>query len=214
MGNGTISRHSFRVLSGTSGVVGVLMLVLSFAINPGPPHNADSSELIRFGQNNFGTILWGAWLQAAGPVLIVLFAFALVHLAGATQRLAGWMTLFGASVLMTTSLIEISFYISALFPDPAIMPTISLQFIHAVQHLYFFIAAPALFFPLGMVLLGSTILPRVFAYLGLGLAIGFELLGLIFLRRLTLPDPVTALAGVQALWWLGAAVMLMLRDGR
>jgi hypothetical protein len=27
----------------------------------------------------------------------VLFAFALVHLVGATQRLAGWMTFFGAT---------------------------------------------------------------------------------------------------------------------
>jgi hypothetical protein len=190
------------------------MLVLSFTINPGPPHDADYAELVKFGQNNFGTILWGAWLQAVGPVLLVLFAFALVHLAGATQRLAGWMTLFGASVLMTTSLIEITFYISALFPDPAVMPTISLQFIHGVQHLYFFTAAPALFFPLGMVLLNSSILPRIFGYLALVLAIGFGSLGLIFLRRLTLPDPVTALAGVQALWWLGAGVTLMLRDGR
>ena len=99
-------------------------------------------------------------------------------------------------------------------PDPAVMPTVSLQFIHAVQHLYFFVAAPALFFPLGVVLLNSTILPRVFAYLALGLATGFELLGLIFLRSLTLPDPVTAFAGVQALWWLGAGVVLMFRDGR
>jgi hypothetical protein len=199
-----------------SGVVGVLMLVLSFAINPGPPHDVEYhyADVVKFGQDNFTTILWGAWLQAVGPVFIVLFAFALVHLTGATQRLAGWMTLFGASVLMTTSLIEISFYISALFPDPAIMPAISMQFIHAVQHLYFFVAAPALFFPLSVVLLGSTILPRAFGYVALGLAIGFELLGLIFLRRLTLPDPVTAFAGVQALWWLAAGITVMLRDGR
>jgi hypothetical protein len=94
------------------------------------------------------------------------------------------------------------------------MPTISLEFIHAVQHLYFFVAAPALYFPLGMVLLDSSILPRVFGYLALVLATGFGLLGLIFLRRLTLPDPVTAFAGVQALWWLAAGIMLMLRDSR
>src|SRR5271167_5024596 len=76
-----------------------------------------------------------------------LFAFSLVHLAGATQRLAGWMTFFGATILMTVSLIEITFYISALHPDPATMPSISLIFISAVQHLYFIVAAPALFLP-------------------------------------------------------------------
>lgn len=82
-------------------------------------------------------------MQAVGPVLIVLFAFALVHLAGATERLVGWMTLFGATILMTVSLIEVTFYISALNPDPVTMPSISLKLISAVQHLYFMVAAPA-----------------------------------------------------------------------
>ena len=209
-----ISRRSFGILSGLSGIVGVLMLILSFTINPGPPRDAGYAELVRFGQNHSATILWGAWLQAVGPVLIVLFAFALVHLAGAVQRLAGWMTLFGASVLMTTSLIEITFYISALFPDPALMPAISMHFISAVQHLYFFAAAPALFLPLGIVLVSSAILPRVFGYLAVGLAIAFAALGMIFLRRLMLPDPVTAFAGVQAIWWLGASVTLVIRNMR
>ena len=209
-----ISKRSFCMMSGLSVIVGVVMLILSFVINPGPPHDADYAELIRFGQRHSITVLWGAWLQAVGPVLIVLFAFALVHLAGAAQRLAGWMTLFGASVLMTTSLIEITFYISALFPDPALMPAISLRFIGAVQHLYFFAAAPALFLPLGFVLVGSSILPRVFGYLAVGLAIAFGALGVIFLPKLMLPDPVTAFAGVQALWWLGAGVTLMLQNMR
>lgn len=214
MSESAISRRSFCLMSSLSGMVGVVMLILSFVINPGPPHNADYAELIRFGQRHSVTVLWGAWLQAVGPVFIVLFALALVHLAGAAQRLAGWMTLFGASVLMTTSLIEITFYISALFPDPEMMPTISLRFIGAVQHLYFFAAAPALFLPLGLVLVGSSILPRVFGYLAVGLAFAFGALGVIFLRTLMLPDPVTAFAGVQALWWVGAGVTLMFRNMR
>ena len=55
--------------------------------------------------------------RRSGRLLIVLFAFALIaHLAGATQRLAGLDDLFGATILMTVSLIEITFYISALSP--------------------------------------------------------------------------------------------------
>src|SRR6516164_1072754 len=169
MDKGFTSKRSFCILSGLSGILGVVLLIVSFGIAIPPPENATRAEVLEFGRQHYAGVLWGAWLQAVGPVLIVLFAFALVHLTGATQRLAGWMTLFGASVLMTTSLIEISFYISALFPDPAIMPAISMQFIHAVQHLYFFVAAPALFFPLSVVLLGSTILPRAFGYVALGL---------------------------------------------
>jgi hypothetical protein len=49
--------------------------------------------------------LWGSWLQAVGPLLNVLFAFAIVCLAGATTRLAGWMTMFGGTILMMVSLV-------------------------------------------------------------------------------------------------------------
>jgi hypothetical protein len=104
----------------------------------------------------------------------VLFAFALVHLAGAAQRLAGWMTLFGATILMAVSLIEVTLYISALNADPPMMPSISLKLISAVQHLYFMVAAPALFLPLGMVLVSCPVLPRIFGYLALLLAAALQ----------------------------------------
>jgi hypothetical protein len=214
MGHHSISNRRFCVLSGLSGVVGVVLLIISFAINNGPPPEASSAELVRFGQQHFANILWGAWLQAVGPVLIVLFALALVHIAGATLRLAGWMTFLGASILMTVSLIEITFYISAMNPDPAIMPSISLRLIYAVQHLYFIVAAPALFLPLGIVLVSSRILPRLFGYLALFLAACFATLGVVFLLHITLPGPVTAFAGIQALWWLAAAITLVVRSGK
>ena len=196
---------------GLCGICGVLLLVASFAINSGPPPGANPAELANFAQHNYAKVMWGAWMQAVGPVLIVLFAFVLVHLAGATQQLAGWMTFFGATILMTVSLIEITFYIGALYRDPAIMPSASLNLISAVQHLYFIVAAPALFLPLGVVLIRSRILPRLFGYLALALAILFAALGVVFLLRLTLPDAVTAFAGVQALWWLAAAITLIAR---
>lgn len=115
---------------------------------------------------------------------------------------------------MTVSLIEITFYISALHTDPPMMPFMNLKLISAVQHLYFIVAAPALFLPLGIVLLSSSILPRLFAYLALLLASAFAALGVIFLLTLTLPVRVTAFAEVQAFWWLAAALTLMVRSGR
>jgi hypothetical protein len=208
-----ISKRAFCILSGLSGVVGVVLIFLSFNINPGPPAGASSAELVKFGQQYYASVLWGAWLQAVGPVLIVLFAFSLVHLAGAAQRLSGWMTLFGATTLMTVSLIEITFYISALHTDPPMMPFISLKLISAVQHLYFIVAAPSLFLPLGIVLVGSRILPRFFGYLAFLLAGAFAALGVIFLLTLTLPGKITAFGGVQALWWLAAALTLIARSG-
>ena len=206
------SSRSFCILSGLSGIVGVILILVSFNINSGPPPGATNAELIKFGQHYYVSVLWGAWLQAVGPVLIILFAFSLVHLASATQRLSGWMTFLGATILMTVSLIEITFYISALHADPPLMPSVSLALISALQHLYFIVAAPALFFPLGIVLLSSSVLPRLFGYLALLLAIVFAILGITFLFRLTLPAGVTVFAGVQALWWLAAGITLIVQS--
>lgn len=214
MDKSLISKRLFCILSGLAGATGVVLLGLSFAINSGPPPGATHAELVKFGQQNFAKVLWGAWLQAVGPVLIMFFAFSLVHLAGATQRLAGWMTFFGATILMTVSLIEVTFYISALHPNPLVMPSVSLNLISAVQHLYFFVAAPALFLPLGIILLSSTVLPRLYGYLALILSIAFAALGIIFLLTLTLPGWVTAFAAVQAPWWLAAAITLIGRSGK
>jgi hypothetical protein len=214
MSQGLVSLRSFCLLSGLSGIAGVALLVASFAVNPGLPAGVTDAEMSRFTQQHFAAELWGAWLQAVGPVFIVLFAFALVHIAGATQRLAGWMTIFGAMTLMTVSLIEITFYMSAMFAEPAVMPAASLKLIYAVQHLYFIVAAPALFFPLGLVLLTSQILPRILGYLALLLAVGFGVAGVVFLMHLVLPDLVTACGAVQPLWWLAAAIALMVRSGK
>jgi hypothetical protein len=92
---------------------------------------------------------------------------------------------------------------------------VSLDLIHAVQHLYFIVAAPSLFLPLGAVLLGSAVLPRVFGYLALALGAAFAILGVVFLSSLTLPATVLASAGdIQAFWWLAAAITLIVRSAK
>jgi hypothetical protein len=200
------------VWAAVSGLVGTCMLGISFAINTGPPAGASGARLIAFGQQHHDAILWGAWLQAVGPALITVFALAIVMLAGATARLAGWMTLFGAATLMMVSLIEITGYIGTLHPSPATMPGTSLALIHSVQHLWFIAAAPALWLPLGLVILGSHVLPRILGYLAIVLAAGYALAGVATLFDLTVPPAVQIAAGVlPALWWLAAASTLLIR---
>jgi len=195
-----------------SGLVGTCMIGISFAINPGPPAGASDAQLTAFMQQHHDTILWGAWLQAVGPVLITVFALAIVVLAGATARLAGWMTLFGAATLTTVSLIEITGYIGTLQPSPATMAGTSLALIHSVQHLYFIVAAPAVFLPLGLVILGSAVLPRILGYLAIVLAAAYVLAGALTLLDLTVPAAVQIFAGfVPALWWLAASGTLLTR---
>jgi len=194
-----------------SGVAGTCMIGISFAINTGPPAGASGAQLAAFGQQHHDAILWGSWLQAVGPALIVVFALAIVVLAGATTRLAGWMTLFGAATLMTVSLVEITGYIGTLQTSPATMDQTSLALIHSVQHLWFIVAAPALFLPLGLVILGSGVLPRVLGYLALVLAAGYALAGVVTLLDLTVPAAVLISAGIPAVWWLAAAGTLLIR---
>ena len=205
-------RNNIKKFSGICGIIGVIMLVVSFNINPGPPEGASYEQLIAFGHQYYASILWGAWLQTIGPFLIILFTFSLVFLSGAGQTLSGWMVFFGAGVLMTISLIEITFYIAVLFKDPPQGSLFGLNIIYAVQHLYFIIGAPAVFIPLGIVLRNSNVLPRLFSWLAIGMGIFFGILGIVFLFHLILPVWVTAIAGVQAFWWLASSIIVVVRS--
>ena len=145
-------------------------------------------------------------------MLIAVFALAIVVLAGATARLAGWMTLFGAATLMTVSLIEITGYIGTVHTSPATMPGTSLALIYSVQHLWFIVGAPALWVPLALVILRSSVLPRILGILALVLAAGYVLAGVFTLGDPTVPPGVQIAAGVvPALWWLAAAGTLLIR---
>jgi hypothetical protein len=164
-----MSTPLFRILTALCGILGVALLIPSFIINPGPPPNPTVAQLMAFGNQYHSSILIGAWLQAVSPFLIIFFALAIVHQAGATTRLMGWMTMVGSIILVMTSLVEVTFYLSAVNGNPATTGLISLDLISAVQHIYSLVAAPALFLPLGVVILRSRVLPHVFGYLAVGL---------------------------------------------
>jgi hypothetical protein len=207
----TLSRRG-TVWAAVSGLVGTCMIGVSFAINStAPPAGASSAQLAAFGHQHYDALLWGSWLQAVGPALIVVFALAVVVLARATARLAGWMTLFGASTLMTVSVVEIVGYIGTLHTSPATVPGTSLALIYSVQHLYFIVAAPAVWLPLGLVILGSGVLPRILGYLALVIGAVFAVAGVFTLLDLTVPVAVQIFGSVQALWWLAAAGTLLIR---
>jgi hypothetical protein len=212
--NQELSSRTLSIAAGLAGIAGVLMIGTSFGINQGPPLGASNEQLIAFAAANYRSVMWGAWLQSVGPLLIVGFALTLVKLAGATSRLSGWLTLFGGSVLMMVSLAEVIFYISALDSVPETMGALSNAIGHAIQHLYFFVAAPSLFFPMGAVIWNSKVLPRAFGALAFVLGSGFFVVGITTLYDPILSDRATSLAAVQAFWWLGAAIVLMARSKR
>jgi hypothetical protein len=191
------------------GVLGTVTLIGSFFINPGPPPGAAVDQLLDFGRQHYDTILLGGWLQGIGSLLTVLFALALVHLAGATHRFAGWATLLAGAAILLVSLVEVTFYLAAAQAAVAGDPETALlsdALIRAVQHA--FLIAPALLLPLGAVLLDSRLLPRGFAYLALALGGVLQVLGLVGLFA-PLQPVIDVILVVQGLWFLGAALTLL-----
>ena len=102
---------------------------------------------------------------------------------------------------------------NATYSNPATIALISLELIRSVQHLYFIVAAPAFFLLLGIVILSSDVLPRLLGYLALVLASAFAIAGIVTFLSLSVPVVVQASASIQVVWWLAAAIMLIVRAG-
>jgi hypothetical protein len=97
-----------------SGVAGVALLIAHFQIPAHVPgDNAPPATITQFVLHHYDAVLATAWLQGFGPFPYVLFALGVVSLAGAMTRLAGWVTLFASAVIVTLSLIDAAFTISA-----------------------------------------------------------------------------------------------------
>src|SRR5919197_1459814 len=87
----TMSTRLPRILTALCGILGVVALVAHFSIPAQvPPANATVAQVTEFAKQNHATILVSAWLEGIGSLLFVLFVLAIVHLAGATTRFAGW----------------------------------------------------------------------------------------------------------------------------
>lgn len=203
-----MSARLFRILASLSCIVGVIMLITSFVINPSPQSDSTPAQLVAFVNQYHTSILIGSWLQTISPILIVSFGLALAHLAGATRNLAGSILLLGSLILVLVSLLEVTFYLSTAY-NPVTVGTIGLDIIRAIQHLYSIVAAPTLFFPLAVIILGSHIIPRVFGYVALGLGSAFAILGMLALFS-PIQYIVDYLAYTQGLWWLSAAIALLI----
>lgn len=70
-----ISKRSFCVLSGLSGIVGVVLILLSFNINPGSRQGTTGPELVKFGEQhgrshdlNQGSVAEPDWRGVRGGV--------------------------------------------------------------------------------------------------------------------------------------------------
>ena len=203
-----------RIVAGICGILGAVALVSSFLMNRAPPAGFSVAQLRDFATEHHNSIVFGAWLQGIGSMLLVLFAIALVHLAGATHQFAGWITLLAGATILMVSLVEITFYLGAVQSaeiGDLTSGAVSNALIKAVQHV--FLIAPALLLPLGVVLLGSRVLPRAFAYLALAIGTTLQIFGLVGLLGVLQPVIDDVLI-VQALWFVAAGFALMIGQRR
>jgi len=109
------------------------------------------------------------------------------------------------------SIIEVIFFINSLTSNATTLSS-NLDLIKAVQHAFSMVAAPVVFLPLGMLILGSRVLPHVFGYLALLLGVAFAIFGVVCLFG-PFQYVVDYLAMGQGVWWLLAAITLLVSKG-
>jgi hypothetical protein len=205
-----------RIGAAACALLGVIALGVYFgAAPPLPPPDAGATQVADIGMRYHSILLLGAWLQATGTLLCVVFFITVVHLAGGAARLSGLLTVVGAGTLLAVSVIEGAFTIdwaqAAVNRHPAVALS-SYDVMSTFVHVFPVAPAPLVYLSLGAVLLGADVLPRAFGRLALVLGAAFAVVGLGGL--FTAPLLTLVVVGAQSLWIAAAAVWLLARARR
>jgi hypothetical protein len=205
-----MSSRSDRLAAALCGLLGFAALGIYYSVPfPLPPPNATLDQLIADLHGYQNTIFFDAWLLATGSLLQVVFAIAIVYLAGAASRFWGMFTMLAAAAILAVSLFDAGFTIAAVEAAANGHPATSLvcfDLTNSMRHV--FLLAPSLFLPLGAVLVGSHLLPRPFAYTAIALGIAFGLLGLATFYSRTAEAAIIGVLIGQELWMLAAPIGL------
>ncbi|HLY32835.1 MAG TPA: hypothetical protein VKQ36_17560 [Ktedonobacterales bacterium] len=208
-----MSTRTSYILTALCGILGTSLLAVYFlAAPPLPPANATVAQVTSVAMQYHDTWYLGAWFQAMGSLLSIIFFLALVHLAGGATKFAGTLTLLGSAILLAVTLVEGAFTIDfaqAAANGHGVTSLTSYDIMSVFIHIFPLAPAPMIFLPLGVILLGSRLLPRVFAYLALAIGVVFVIVG--FAGLLTTPILTLIPLGCQALWTLAASVTLAFR---
>ena len=210
-----MSTRQSRILVALCGILGVAALGVYFAAPfPMPPADATVTQVTEFAERYYNMLFLGAWLQATGSLLSVVFFVAIVHLASAVTRLAGMLTVLASAVLLAVGLFEgaltmdIALASANGHPETALT---SFDLMGVFVHVFPIGPAPAVFVSLGAVLLGSRLLPRMFGYLALVLGLAFEILGFAGLFNATAVTATVFLLIAQEAWILAIAITFVVQ---
>ena len=205
-----------RRLGAWCGIAGPLCLIVYFgapALLGWPFAGAPADQLASYAIANEFLFYAGAWFQATGTLLSVVFFLTLVHLSGATQRLAGSITVVMSATLLALVLVEAALMMavpgSAKAGDAATLVTAFALSNGAFVRVFALAPASVTYIALGSVLLGATVLPRAFGFVAVGLGLAFELAGIIALFAQVGVILAIVLSVAQALWIIVAATALL-----
>jgi hypothetical protein len=201
------------------GILGTVALMIYFSapfwLLPLPAPTASAEEVFTFGKNYHNTILWDTWLQQIGSLLSVIFALALVHLAGVSNEFAGRLILLVSGVILTLSLAEGTFVLGAMQAGENGHPASALTCLDlASVFVHIFLLAPSLFLVLGAAIWRTDILPKIFSRLAIMLGCLFQILGIAGLFSKTAITVVIIVLLLQNLWTLAASCTLIIRSAK
>jgi hypothetical protein len=212
-----MSPRLFRLSIALCGLLGPVLLGLYFGGGfkmglANLPPNITQDQVVSLATQYHNSWYLGAWLQATGSLLSVIFLLGLVQRAGRTTHLAGMLTLLGCAVLLAVVLIEALFTIdlaqAALNGHEGTSLT-SYDLMTMFTHVYPLAPAPLIYLALGTTLATSDVLPRTFGYLALALGSLFEIVGLLGL--FTTPILTLIPLSLQALWLMAAGIAFLVR---
>jgi len=212
-----MSKRLSAVLAGLCGILGAVAFGVygSSMLVPLPPPNATDAQVTAFAAQYHDAMLFSAWLQAIGAFLLVVFVVALVHLSGVATRFAARLTYLVAAVILAVVLSEGAFeldVIQAATNGHAEAALTSFDLAYVFVHV--FAIAPSLILMLGITLLGTHLLPRLFIYLALVLGAAMQIVGFASLfSPIAVPVFINLLI-VQTFWYAATGIMLIIRAGK
>lgn len=213
-----------RPLIVACGVVGALMLAAYFAtplfatplgrvLYAAHPATAD---VVDTGRRYHELLYAGAWLQATGALLAVIFFLALAGMASSPESLAPRILQLGSAVLVAMVLGEVVFTITwagAAVNGQVASSRAGFDLMSTFIRVFPLVPAPAVYLPIGVLLLRTSVLPRLFAYLAISLGVAFVIAGLVGILVPAAAVATAGLASIQVIWIIAAAIALRLRAG-
>lgn len=210
-----------RQAAAVCGLLGPVLLVVYFAapaVTAWPYAGASPHRLLTYAISHAGLFYAGAWFQATGTFLSVVFFLALLQAGGAQSTFWGHLLLVTATSLLAVVLVEAAFLMAvpeaAQAGDESSVAT-SFALSNGVFARVFPLApASGSYIALGAVILGSAVLPRGFGLTAIVLGMAFEITGLTAIFSPIGLFGAIGLSVLQVVWIVAAAAAFGLRRPR